>query len=681
MLLIHGDAVRVSERHGQDGREHEDDLLRCHLSTAALLSSARLPDTKALCAQVDRLRADGATDGKQADRIGFCTWEEPWHPILLEWEVDVLPIRRGGPGGGGDYATDHVTGHYTLAANAVELSPAEAVPGDPRNKKTYRGASILTPHARRRHVEALRACVVEHCRSSHEHLVNDLAMVEADHRAKLVAHGHPDDDPVCTALCALGELDDEEFLSQALTGFNDALLGLHQSYQLPVGDALGFACEQELARRVGDLVRSFNRSAPDDAGGFDPIRAGRLHVRRLRLVDTFGQVEDLDVDGAPLFASRPMRASVGDELVLPPRFVQPARVNLRWLSTENRVAESGTAPASTPICGWLILDRLDRSLLVYDAHGRALGVVSSGSGSGPWQAGWQMAPGNEAAMQVWNIEDPHLRQLAEWLVGRSRARALEDVLDKIETALDSIDPQASAHHEDLAVLMVRPLAVVRAQLSVSLAGPPAIHQGAAALFTDVGTNTRRTDKFENVDIPIRLGAHQRANDGLVACWLESRGRLGAEAHWPQVAEVAPILVAPSSDRDPRTLTMLVDPLAAVHATSGMLPTKAITIPASMYADQLKRIEVSFRSLGPILTRTGRLDLPLPSEPGYAWSWIERDDRGWTSVADDIGASEDDGAFSGPVLAREGWLRLAKVDPADSAPQPSQDPESPDPHSR
>jgi hypothetical protein len=93
----------------------------------------------------------------------------------------------------------------------------------------------------------------------------------------------------------------------------------------------------------------------------------------------------------------------------------------------------------------------------------------------------------------------------------------------------------------------------------------------------------------------------------------------------------------------------------------------------MYAAELKRLEVSFRSLGPILTRMGRLDLPLPIEPGYAWSWIERDDRGWSSVAGDVGASEDDGAFSGPILAREGWMRLTKVEPPEPASSDAPDP--------
>jgi hypothetical protein len=672
VLLIHGEAVRVTERHGRDGRDDADGLLRCELSTAALLSSARVPDLEALCAAIDRLRPEGQDGKPPADRIGFCAWEEPWHPILLEWEIELLPLPRGGSGGGDDHAPDHITGRYTLAPNAVELEPKAPVSVDAKRAKTYQGSSILTPHAMRQHDLALRAYVLEHCRCTAEQLADDRAAVETEHRAMLEQHGH-DDDPVCAALCALGQIDGKEFLSQALTGANDAFLGLHQSYQLPIDDPLGFACEQDLARRVRGLVLSYNRSAPDDAGSFDPIRAGQLFVRRLRLVDTFGQTEDLDFGGAPQYVSRALRGPDGRGPVLPPRFVQPARLNLRWLSTTDGTAETGAAPASTPICGWVIVDQLNQSLLIHDAHGQALGMISSGSEDGLWQAGWQAAPGNDASSKVWNIDDPHLRSVAEWFVHNSGAKAWADILEKIDTALEHIAPESATQCEELAVLMGRPLAVVRAHLSVSLAGPPAIHQGEHALFTDLGGTGRQTDRFEDVQVPVRLGAHERANDGLVVYWRETRGKLGSQASWPQSQAVASILLAPSSRADPQILTMLIDPLAEIHATSGVLPTKSITIPSSMYAAELKRIELSLRSLGPILTRMGRLDLPLPVEPGCAWWWIERNDRGWSAVAGDVGASEDDGAFSGPILAREGWLRLAKAPAPASTASPARDP--------
>lgn len=669
-LLIHGEAVRVSERHGHDGREDDNGLLLCNLSSAALLSPSRVPDVGALCTQVDRLRNAGPAQGLPADRIGFCAWEDPWHPILLEWEVDLFPLPRGDQTGNEDYARDHITGHFKLKPNDVELTAKAVRSAESKQRKTYQGMSILTPHARRQHDEALRAYVVKQCQCSHEHLLDDRPGVEEKHRERLAQHGHADD-PTCAALRALDVIDGKEFLSQSLTGINDALLGLHQSYQLPIEDPLGFACERALAERVRTAVRSHNRSAPED-GGFDPLREGPLQVRRLRLIDTFGQIEDLDVNGAPQFVSRSLRAGGdGGAAVLPPRFVQPARVNLRWLSTTPAGTETGDTPAATPICGWVIVDNLDGSVLVYDANGRPLGVISDGSEAGLWQAGWQAAPGNDAATQVWHIDNPHLRQVAQWLVDKSKGPDWEATVARIDTALDNIDPEGGAHHEDLAVLMHRPLAVVRAQLSVSLAGRPSIHQGEHALFTDVRTHARRTDRFEDVLVPVRLGAHERANDGLVAYWQETANhRLGAD-HWPQSEKVAPILIAPASHRDPHVLTMLVDPLAEVHATSGVLPTKSITIPASMYAAQLKRMELTFRSLGPILTNMGRLDLPLPVEPGFVWSWLERDDRGWSSVDGDVGTRQDDGAFSGPVLAREGWLRLSKANlPQGGAPHSS-----------
>lgn len=668
-LLIHGEAVRVTERHGQDGRHDADDLLHCDLSTAALWSAERKPDADAVCKAVDALRPKAINGKPPPEKIGFCKWEAPWHPILLEWEVELLPMPRNGDHG--DHARDHVTSRWALARDAVELSAdGYALPGKDKSGPLYRGTSILTPHAMLRHADALRTYVAEQCGCSVERVVTHRADVEDEYRRKLQARSVAVDDLVCIALCALDNIEKKDFLSQSLTGINEAFLGLVQNYQLPVDDPLGFKCERALAERVRDLVQSFNRSAPDESSGFEPVRAGLLRIKRLRLVDTFGQIEDLRFADAPQAVSHTLRAGGGGP-VLPPRFVQPARINLRWLSTTDGTAESNAAPASTPICGWLIIDHLDGGLLVYDAQGRALGVVSCDSEDGPWRAGWQAAPGNDASTQVRHIDDPHLRRVIEWLVRKSSGaqRWKQDVMDRIDAALEQIAPEAAAQCEDLAVLVGRPLAIVRAHLSVSLAGPPAIHHGDHALFVDMVTKSRRTEGFEDVLVPVRLGAHARANDGLVAYWRHRGDQLEAEAQWPQLDTVDPIEVAPSERATPQVLTMLVDPLAEVHATSGMLPTKAITIPASMYAAQLKRIELTFRSLGPILTRTGRLDLPLPIEPGYAWSWLEREDRGWSTVAGDVGATEDDGAFSGPILAREGWLRLARAAVPENGPPP------------
>src|SRR5206468_10256968 len=129
--------------------------------------SARVQHVKALCAQIDELRDDRRID-KSSDRIGFCTWEQPWHPILLEWKVELLAIRRTGQSGSEDYPSDHITGQYTLPVNGVELAPTDATRTEASPGKIYQGSSILMPLARRRHDEALRGYVVEHCGCSHE---------------------------------------------------------------------------------------------------------------------------------------------------------------------------------------------------------------------------------------------------------------------------------------------------------------------------------------------------------------------------------------------------------------------------------------------------------------------------------------------------------------------------------
>jgi hypothetical protein len=82
---------------------------------------------------------------------------------------------------------------------------------------------------------------------------------------------------------------------------------------------------------------------------------------------------------------------------------------------------------------------------------------------------------------------------------------------------------------------------------------------------------------------------------------------------------------------PQILTLLLDPRGKLHATCGIAPTKAIDIPPDQYAAALQAIEATFLST-PILTDNGHLNLPLPSEPGYAWSWLQRDRAGWAEIS-------------------------------------------------
>jgi hypothetical protein len=113
---------------------------------------------------------------------------------------------------------------------------------------------------------------------------------------------------------------------------------------------------------------------------------------------------------------------------------------------------------------------------------------------------------------------------------------------------------------------------------------------------------------------------------------------------------------------PQHLTLLIDPRGAIHATSGLLPTAVLTIPGDQYAASLASIEVTFFSTPvlqslPLEAASPPARLPLPTEEGYAWSWLERNkDNTWLEVTD-IGSVEHQAKFDGSLTVREGWLRL------------------------
>jgi hypothetical protein len=208
---------------------------------------------------------------------------------------------------------------------------------------------------------------------------------------------------------------------------------------------------------------------------------------------------------------------------------------------------------------------------------------------------------------------------------------------------------------------------------LELQGLPAIHQGWNEFRKDLSRDgkQRDSDNFTCVEFPIRVGEYRQLNDGLVGYWVEEGGGYKDNRFYaPQTAgidhpniiihrENQPLNILQSLAAPAHKLTMLVDPRGAVHATSGILPTKAIRIPSDQFAEALRAMEVTFLTT-PILTDRGKINLPLPAEPGYAWSWLEREKDGTWDETPDIGSVSIQATFASRQELREGWLKLNKV---------------------
>lgn len=663
VILMTGPAVRPTPRHGQDGRFHEDGYLGCHLLEAGSLADLIPQNLDLINARLNTLE-----DSPPDTQIGFFNWcYQPWHPFLLEWEVELFPLQNKG-NQNGHYAPDFITSNYRLAENGVELTVQPGQGEMRQGANVYRGTSLLTSYVGSRLRPQLE-------RYLEKQLVADYYQAQAippemqsdsyfqEHITEILTwyQNLPVPDNMMTNVIAAYEhliVPDFYHLAQALTGFNDALLMHKQTRQLNIADPLGFAEDQRFADAIRLAVQNEIRRAPQPLQDFNPIRSGAFRFLKLRLVDTFGRVKELTLD--QVAAAEPLTYPGDNTLIaLPPRLAQPARVNLRWLSAGQVEQETNSHPATGPICGWLLPNYLDNSLAVYDPTGRFLGSVTVNPEM-PWEPAFTV----DAPAQIAAIAQPALRQVVSFIAEQGQSY-LESFITVVDTALNAIDPENFAQHQGMALLMGRPMAVVRAAVSLELLGQPAIHQGWHAFRQDLRRSGRATDGFTTVQFPIRLGEYQQLNDGLIGYWIETAEGYADQIFYAPQAEISPDprlrthaaepfqLYQAIADA-PQRLTMLVDPRGQVHATSGILPTKGIDIPPQQYAAALEAIELAFLTT-PVLTDSGRINLPLPVEPGYVWSWFTRAET--TPILTD--PLNPNAAFAAAQVIREGWLKRTR----------------------
>ena len=683
VVLLEGDSVEASQRHGADGRHSADGLLECQLLANQTIQELIAEDFQAVFEAMDQLAPKD-----EEEQIGFHLWTgQPWNPMLLEWLVEVFPVADGGNKTtvNRKYSDDFLTRNYALQPQDVDLSPKErqAVIADAaanpiktdRDSNIYSGSSILTPYANSLLQERIEAYLqnretlkafykdqkIELEQQKIEFLAGQIDDIEAWYPRKTVS------DPIYTAIKAYQELQSLNCLSQSLGGFNDALLMRKQTLQLDLEDPIGFADYQAFTAEVAAAVGNEAESAPQPLDDFSPIRSGELRIIDLQLVDTFGQVRNLDWrDNSDEYVIRPesMKANQQNRITLPPRFVQPTRINFRWLAANYLDhLETTDDPETTPICGWILPNNLNGGLSFYDNVGQALGAINI-------NGEWDDAPGETSlstttvdGQELPNIANPHLRKMVHTIITLGH-EFLENFNLCLNNALNHIDPENFSQNQSLALLMGRPIAVVRAAVNLELQGLPAINQDWIVFRQEMqqmrSLEERDTDDLPEVKVPIRIGEYQQLNDGVIGYWKEQPAADGGYEYEGNIfyapqsdlnesenietqfidqetnpdVEEGPINIIQSINSPPQLLTMLVDPRGSIHATAGVLPSKVITIPSEQYTEAIANIKVTFLTT-PILTertQQGRLHLPLPTAPDYDWVWLERKGREtWSEI--------------------------------------------------
>ncbi|EPG75060.1 hypothetical protein LEP1GSC058_0064 [Leptospira fainei serovar Hurstbridge str. BUT 6] len=584
------------------------------------------------------------TSGVVPSPLQFSIWDRPWHPILLQWNFAFRPYQTIETVTQGvslpNYVPDFIQKNCKLPDGETDLKYGGEGLGQEQN---YTGSTILTPQA----IKNLK----DRVRDYQKYSANPIVQKILDQAVNI---------PV---------------LSQSLSGFNDALGMQAQEMQFQVHDPLARGLERTFNQKIQTFVGGTNDTNPLPEINFNPIRCGLGRIQKLRVVDAFGQYRDYDTP--PTVASRSLFIQNDTyPAFLPPRFVQPARLLFRWLSTYDDTEEMNSI--NSPIHGWILPNYLDGSLMLYDEDGNSLGSIAAYDGSGIF---FESSPGNDPFITIrvqdadfsqkmnQTFKNSHILEFVSNILSRNEA-FLESFISTLDKSLRFIEPQNYSETTSLVQFIGRPIAIVRAKLKVELKGNPVQNQSWASLHYNIG-NPKQNDiaGFTEVSFPLRLGSALQYEDGLLGFYPEKEGKTDFSNFYSShsdgsdptilIPSETTITLKPDPNEDPSTVLLLIDPRAPIHATMGIVPKKRIDIPRYHYAPALEKMSVTFQT-APVLTPSERLELPLPLIPGTDWIWVEKESGSWQNLSH-IEKVHTETNFSVSLLFREGWLKIKSTD--------------------
>jgi hypothetical protein len=597
--------------------------------------------------------------------FAYVAWQQPWSPLFMEWDISFEPTVVANPTGQAwngfqdNWAFDPTSWQFDGSDNVIARgSEYFSFNGsDPWASRTYTGRTFLTPQTTTIMIRRLREYLTAHPDA-------DLHTIEG-------------------LIDAIGET---RFLSQALSGFT-ADLGMVSQQQIHPPDST-------IASLVGDQYRG----APDVGLGdqdfsfssgtpfFIPVRGGFISFNRLAIVDAYGQVLDLllsngNVGGSPLtFQPIRGRGLVPDStstlkaqqqsIKLAPRIVQPSRLDFSFVSATDDTQPTGLYPNANPVCGWFLPNHLDAGISVYDAAGNALGeLMRLADAGGTPTLRWLPSPASAFAItDPANIANVHLRgAVTELIALNDGGVAFQNLFQAIDETLWTVEPLGGRGDQDLAALIGRPLALVRAQVSFELAGQPISNLS----WMDTLFPQPETAGFTQIPFQIRLGSMELLDDGLTGYFSGDNYATFNAVHSPEGftpgsgTYLQPIgwngnyislpLNYPSYTS--QVLTMLIDPRGTVHATTGILPAATLTLDASFFEPALDNMSVTFRA-GPVITDPVLVRVPKPAEQHGVWSWVRMIDPNSDYVSDPIIASTQSARLpTPPPHLVDGWLKF------------------------
>jgi hypothetical protein len=468
---------------------------------------------------------------------------------------------------------------------------------------------------------------------------------------------------------------------QSLSGLNQHMVMMETGIQLPpLKSKDGKYVVDDVVEKIEDQY--LWNPVPEDRG-FYPFRGGLFRLKNLFIIDAFGQnlplINSNDDDEnknaknskPKMLVSSSMETTSGNEnIALPPRICQPARLRFKWLSAadETTERETDTDPGTSPVCGWLLHNKIDKSLMVFNAVGATLGSLKLATDN---SLRWILPPGIDGTANIdTNIPNLRLRNFVN-----SVYEAGKDTFKELLQQVDVMSQKAVKAKKAIAagvgnLPLGTPIAVAGASCHLELKGLPPRNWSAKNSDSDLS----------KVNFPFFIGNNLSRTDGVICFYEETAGRNAAvkklnlpfaqyiDNEKAKVVANEPLRLSVSKPLHPDAagLTLLLHPYMDVTISSGILPYATYKLPAFNVSKALEQIGVSVM-INPILTVGERTNIPVADIAGKQWMWLHKQNISKTETPevlwqnDKLEIAKNSKLNYEPITAKEGWLKIDKKD--------------------
>ncbi len=587
-------------------------------------------------------------------------WKQQWNPMYIEWEIMYSSVPF-------EYTENGtITRNWTFNGTDYEMidnpkyNISDQIPVPPNKRSTTAnsivGRSLLSPHAQFTFGARLKTYIEQY----------------GDQGG-----------PFVDIYNQIEDINQWRFLTQELVDFNEYLIQRdkrafrrpsfetfnYNNHDLLFSKVIGYPDNNSIAPYdTPSYGQGSVNSFPDVKYGgpsdfpFHAIRCGQYYFYKLTVFDKFGRILPFimpegsgvnDYNNYPLLVDEalavgkklPSNSNIETPFQLPPRLLQPSRLNMELMDYKDDTAALNMALNVNPVCGWVLSNHLDSSVMVFFPDGTNVGEIALRQNGQVAVPIW-IAPPHSDIDNISQITalSPHLGNFITAITTKT-ADEFRAFIDAIDATLWTTDPLGDRTDQNLSLLIGRPLALVRTSLQFELDGPPIKACDWPSPVRPAAVDDNLPD-FTTSKFCIRLGDQASPADGVMGYFEDQQYGVFNSVVAPNdgqnyVKQIGPLMQAGGNylelpfDGTIKYITLLVDPRASIHAFTGILPVKELTLPTQFVDTPLSSMEVTF-SVGPLLTRIGTNTnsrtatilanginhLPIAENNGV-WSWWEK----------------------------------------------------------